>query len=77
MDDDQDPVTREFVRNRNLLFSIVYDVLGSVMDGEDVLQETWLAWAERSGRAPVVDNPRAYLVRIAVNQASTVTCRWC
>jgi DNA-directed RNA polymerase specialized sigma24 family protein len=52
-------------------------VLGSVMDGEDVLQETWLAWAERSGRAPVVDNPRAYLVRIAVNQASTVTCRWC
>jgi RNA polymerase sigma-70 factor (ECF subfamily) len=69
MSDDQDPVTREFMRYRSLLFSIVYDVLGSVTDGEDVLQETWLAWAGRSASAPAVDNPRAYLVRIAVNRA--------
>ncbi len=47
------------------MFSIVYNVLGSVADTEDVLQETWLAWSGRSG----VENPRAYLVRIAVNAA--------
>lgn len=67
MDDDQDGATRDFVRHRDLLFSIAYTMLGSVADTEDVLQETWLAWAKRSG--PQVDNPRAYLVRIAVNQA--------
>jgi RNA polymerase sigma factor (sigma-70 family) len=57
--------TDQFLRHRELLFSIVYNLLGSVADTEDVLQETWLAWADRSG----VENPRAYLVRIAVNTA--------
>ena len=57
--------TEVFVEHRELLFSIVYNVLGSVADTEDVLQETWLAWSGRSG----VENPRAYLVRIAVNAA--------
>jgi RNA polymerase sigma-70 factor (ECF subfamily) len=54
-----------------LLFSVVYNMLGSVSDTEDVLQETWLAWARRCNRplADEIDNPRAYLVRIAVNQA--------
>ncbi|MFU8855180.1 sigma-70 family RNA polymerase sigma factor, partial [Micromonospora sp. SL1-18] len=69
MDDDQYPATRDFVRHRDLLFSIVYNILGSVADTEDVLQETWLAWAKRTGDGPEVDNPRAYLVRVAVNQA--------
>ncbi|HEY2670238.1 MAG TPA: RNA polymerase sigma factor SigJ [Rugosimonospora sp.] len=69
MDDDQDPVTRDFVHHRELLFSIVYNMLGSVADTDDVLQETWLAWAKRSGGGPEVENRRAYLVRIAVNQA--------
>jgi RNA polymerase sigma-70 factor (ECF subfamily) len=57
--------TEEFLAQRELLFSIVYNVLGSVADTEDVLQETWLAWSGRSG----VENPRAYLVRVAVNAA--------
>jgi RNA polymerase sigma-70 factor (ECF subfamily) len=57
--------TEEFVAQRELLFAIVYNMLGSVADAEDVLQETWLAWSGRSG----VENPRAYLVRIAVNAA--------
>jgi len=69
MDHDHDPATHDFTRHRNLLFSITYNMLGSVADTEDVLQETWLAWAKRSGGGPEVDNPRAYLVRIAVNQA--------
>lgn len=63
--------TEVFVSYRELLFSVVYNMLGSVADTEDVLQETWLAWSGRAGRpdGPEIENPRAYLVRIAVNQA--------
>jgi RNA polymerase sigma-70 factor (ECF subfamily) len=66
-----DSATEVFVSHRELLFSVVYNMLGSVSDTEDVLQETWLAWTRRSGGSAGADihNPRAYLVRIAVNQA--------
>lgn len=57
--------TDAFVEHRELLFCIVYGMLGTVADTEDVLQETWLSWAPRGQ----VDNPRAYLVRVAVNHA--------
>ena len=43
--------TRVFVDHRGLLFSIVYNMLGSVADTEDVLQETWLAWVARTQAA--------------------------
>jgi RNA polymerase sigma factor (sigma-70 family) len=59
------PQTRVFLEHRELLFSIVYNMLSSVADTEDVLQETWLSWSTREG----IENPRAYLVRIAVNAA--------
>ncbi|WP_405583210.1 sigma-70 family RNA polymerase sigma factor [Streptomyces sp. NBC_01190] len=64
-------VTRLFVDHRELLFSVVYNMLGSVADTEDVLQETWLSWSGKNRRAPLaeIDNPRAYLVRIGVNHA--------
>ncbi|MEU8142646.1 RNA polymerase sigma factor SigJ [Nonomuraea sp. NPDC048901] len=61
--------TSVFTGYRELLFSIVYNMLGSVADTEDVLQETWLAWAPRSEAGEEIVNPRAYLVRIAVNRA--------
>lgn len=66
-----DTATRVFVEHRELLFSVVYNMLSSVADTEDVLQETWLSWASRGGQPGVerIDNPRAYLVRIAVNKA--------
>ena len=66
-DTSQDGATRVFADHRELLFSIVYNMLGSVADTEDVLQETWLSWASRDPDR--IENPRAYLVRIAVNQA--------
>jgi RNA polymerase sigma factor (sigma-70 family) len=68
---DGDRATEVFVDHRELLFSVVYSMLGGVSDTEDVLQETWLAWSRRSGQpgGAEIDNPRAYLVRIAVNQA--------
>ncbi len=56
-----------FVTHRSLLFTVAYEMLGSAADAEDVVQETWLRWAD-VGRAEVRD-PRAYLVRIVTRQA--------
>jgi RNA polymerase sigma factor (sigma-70 family) len=62
-----DAATASFAEHRELLFSVAYNLLGTVTDTEDVLQDTWLAWA--AGGREEVANPRAYLLRIAVNQA--------
>jgi RNA polymerase sigma factor (sigma-70 family) len=67
--DDIDNATETFLGYRELLFSVVYNMLGSVADTEDVLQEVWLAWQARGRGAEPIDNVRAYLTRIAVNQA--------
>ncbi|WP_035957463.1 sigma-70 family RNA polymerase sigma factor [Kitasatospora sp. NRRL B-11411] len=66
-----DEATEVFTDHRELLFSMVYNLLGTVTDTEDVLQETWLAWSgrHRSAEAGPVLHPRAYLVRTAVNTA--------
>ena len=56
-----------FARHRSLLFTVAYEMLGSAADAEDVVQETWLRWAE-ADRADVRE-PRAYLVRIVTRQA--------
>jgi RNA polymerase sigma-70 factor (ECF subfamily) len=64
-----DAATSVFVGHRELLFSVVYNLLGSVADTEDVLQETWVSWSRRHAQSSLIENPRAYLVRIAVNEA--------
>src|SRR2546426_4045078 len=56
-----------FALHRSLLFTVAYEMLGSASDAEDVVQETWVRWAD-VGRAEVRD-PRAYLVRIVTRQA--------
>jgi RNA polymerase sigma-70 factor (ECF subfamily) len=56
-----------FARHRNLLFTVAYELLGSASDAEDVVQETWLRWAN-ADRAMVRDQ-RAYLVRVVTRQA--------
>lgn len=61
--------TETFVAHRNLLFTVVYEMLGSATDAEDVLQETWLRWVRVD--LDTVRDQRAYLVRIATNQALT------
>jgi len=61
--DDEDP----FVTHRGLLFTVAYELLGSAADAEDVLQESWLRWAEVDRTA--VHDPRAYLVRIVTRQS--------
>ncbi|MFE2165115.1 RNA polymerase sigma-70 factor [Streptomyces sp. NPDC059447] len=59
--------TETFVAHRNLLFTVAYEMLGSAADAEDVLQETWLRWAEVD--LEQVRDRRAYLVRITTRQA--------
>jgi RNA polymerase sigma-70 factor (ECF subfamily) len=38
-----DPATEAFLANRELLFAMTYNIVGTVADTEYVLQETWLA----------------------------------
>ncbi|HTH94302.1 MAG TPA: RNA polymerase sigma factor SigJ [Rhodocyclaceae bacterium] len=47
------------------LRALAYRMLGSRAEAEDIVQETWLRWAEvdESG----IDNPGAYLSRLATN----------
>jgi RNA polymerase sigma-70 factor (TIGR02957 family) len=56
-----------FARHRSLLFTVAYEMLGSASDAEDVVQETWLRWADVDHA--MVRDPRAYLVRIVTRQA--------
>src|SRR5688572_6414469 len=56
-----------FVTHRSLLFTVAYEMLGSAADAEDVVQETWLRWADVDQAE--VREPRAYLVRIVTRQA--------
>jgi RNA polymerase sigma-70 factor (TIGR02957 family) len=56
-----------FAAHRSLLFTVAYEMLGSAADAEDVVQETWLRWADVD--QVEVHNPRAYLVQIVTRQA--------
>ena len=59
--------TDPFLTQRSLLFTVAYEMLGSAADAEDVVQETWLRWAEADQSE--VHDPRAYMVRIVTRQA--------
>jgi DNA-directed RNA polymerase specialized sigma24 family protein len=56
-----------FARHRRLLFTVAYEMLGSASGAGDVVQETWLRWADVDHAS--VREPRAYLVRIVTRQA--------
>ncbi|MDG9711397.1 sigma factor [Streptomyces sp. DH10] len=56
-----------FERYRQVMFGISYRMLGTVVDAEDVVQETWLRW-QRVDRDAVAD-PRGYLVRAVTRTA--------
>ena len=62
-----DALVDPFVTHRGLLFTVAYEMLGSAADAEDVLQESWLRWADVD--RDQVHDPRAYLVRIVTRQA--------
>lgn len=52
----------EFEQARPLLFGLAYQMLGSVMVAEDLVQETFLRWQGVAGDA--VSHPKAYLVTV-------------
>ena len=59
-----------FVAHRGLLFTVAYEMLGSAVDAEDVVQETWVRWDAigELARGEVRD-PRAFLVRMVTRKA--------
>lgn len=59
--------TDAFAEHRGLLFTVAYEMLGSNADADDVLQDSWMRWADVDHAA--VRDPRAYLVRIVTRQA--------
>jgi RNA polymerase sigma-70 factor (TIGR02957 family) len=56
----------EFEAHRRLLFTVAYEMLGSAADAEDVVQESWLQWADVDHAQ--VRHPRAFLIRIVTRQ---------
>jgi RNA polymerase sigma-70 factor (ECF subfamily) len=56
-----------FMDHRPLLFAIAYEIVGTVVDAEDVLQESYLRW--RDADQDSVAEPRNYLARIVARQA--------
>jgi DNA-directed RNA polymerase specialized sigma24 family protein len=66
-----------FEAHRELLFAVAYQMLGTVADAEDTVQDAWLRWsaAPRSD----VSQPRAYLVKtvthIALNRLQSAGYR--
>jgi RNA polymerase sigma-70 factor (ECF subfamily) len=65
--DHPDSATEAFLVHRSLLFTVAYEMLGSAMDAEDVLQETWLRWVGVD--LGTVRDQRSYLVRITTRKA--------
>jgi RNA polymerase sigma-70 factor (ECF subfamily) len=53
--------------HRSLLFTVAYEMLGSAVDAEDVVQEAWLRWSNVNHSE--VRDARAYLVRVVARQA--------
>jgi RNA polymerase sigma factor (sigma-70 family) len=56
-----------FQRHRPVLVGIAYQILGSVFDAEDVVQDAWLRWSG-TDRGQVAD-PRAFLVTVTTRLA--------
>lgn len=56
-----------FTTHRPLLFSIAYEILGSVSDAEDVVQDSYLRW--HSIEMASITNHRAYLAQVVARQA--------
>ncbi|MFF2318388.1 RNA polymerase sigma-70 factor [Arthrobacter sp. NPDC058097] len=56
-----------FEEHRSLLFTIAYEITGTVTDAEDVIQESYLRWSAVD--AGPIGNQRAYLAKTVTRQA--------
>lgn len=62
-----DQHARQFTALRPLLFSIAYEILGSTTESDDVLQDSYLRWADVDLAG--VRDARAYLARLVTRQS--------
>jgi len=62
-----DEHAERFTHLRPLLFTIAYEILGSATESDDVLQDSYLRWAEVDLTA--VRDTKAYLARLVTRQA--------
>ncbi|MEN3318629.1 MAG: polymerase sigma-70 factor, subfamily, partial [Mycobacterium sp.] len=56
-----------FTLLRPLLFTIVYEILGSATESDDVLQDSYLRWAEVD--LATVRDTKSYLAQLVTRQA--------
>ncbi|MFF2244379.1 RNA polymerase sigma-70 factor [Arthrobacter sp. NPDC058130] len=56
-----------FEEHRSLLFTIAYEITGTVTDAEDVLQESYVRWSAVDAEG--IGNQRAYLAKTVTRQA--------
>ena len=56
-----------FTHLRPLLFTIVYEILGSATESDDVLQDSYLRWAEVD--LATVRDTKSYLAQLVTSQA--------
>ncbi|MEV5840604.1 RNA polymerase sigma-70 factor [Streptomyces sp. NPDC051985] len=67
--DSLDQATKDFVAARPRLFGIAYRMIGSAVEAEDIVQETWVRW--QGIDRTVVQEPAAFLTtvttRLAIN----------
>ncbi|MFF0223922.1 RNA polymerase sigma-70 factor [Streptomyces sp. NPDC004629] len=72
-----DQATKDFLAARPQLFGIAYRILGSSVEAEDIVQETWLRW-HNTDRTNVLE-PAAFLTtvtaRLAINLARSARVR--
>lgn len=61
-----DPHSNDIEKLRPLLFSVAYNMLGSIADAEDMVQETFVNWLQTA--KDHVSDPKAYLVRMVSNK---------
>ncbi|WP_431914429.1 RNA polymerase sigma factor SigJ [Nonomuraea jabiensis] len=62
-----DEHAERFTLLRPLLFAIVYEILGSATESDDVLQDSYLRWAEVD--LATVRDTKSYLARLVTRQA--------
>ncbi|WP_418961149.1 RNA polymerase sigma factor SigJ [Streptomyces tritici] len=62
-----DEHAERFTLLRPLLFTIVYEILGSATESDDVLQDSYLRWADVD--LATVRDTRSYLARLVTRQA--------
>lgn len=61
-----DNKTETFLEYKNLLFSMAYNMLGNTDAAQDIVQDTFLKWAETE--TDMVTHTKAYLVKIVTNK---------